>query len=49
MFDWAHYELFFDTVIAAGHCIDVLAVPRLFLVKSFFDEELKSTMKVLCK
>jgi hypothetical protein len=49
MFDRAHYKLFLDIVITSGHHIDVLAIPRPFLVKSFFDEELKSTMKVLCK
>jgi hypothetical protein len=49
MFDGARNKLFLDVVIAAGHHIDVLAIPRLFLVKSLFDEELKSTMKNLHK
>jgi hypothetical protein len=47
MFNGARYKIFLDFVIAAGHHIDVLAIPRFFLVKSLFDEELKSMMKVL--
>jgi hypothetical protein len=40
MFNGACYKLFPDVVIAAGHHVDVLAIPGLFLVKSLFDEKL---------
>ncbi len=41
-----HLDLLSDVVIATGHHIDVLPVPRLLLVENFSDEKLHSMTEI---